>query len=157
MEFKTQPTKLPMVNFDDITQPLKSKEKRHGDLLPNSVRAIFCGPSNCGKTNALLTLLTHPNGLRFENVYVYSKSLNQPKYTFLEKVLQLVDGVEYFPYNEHSEVVTPSEARPNSIFIFDDVACEKQDKIKAFFAMSRHKNVDCFYTFVRLMLEFQSI
>ena len=145
MEFKTQSMKLPVANFDKFTLDWKREEKRHGNLLPNSVRAIFCGPSNCGKTNALLTLLTHPNGLRFENIYIYSKSLNQPKYRFLEKVLQSVNDIKYFPFNEHGEVVQPNEAQPNSIIVFDDVACDKQDNIRAFFSMGRHRLIDCFY------------
>ena len=29
--------------------------------------------------------------------------------------------------------------------IFDDIACEKQDSVRAFFCMGRHKKVDCFY------------
>ena len=132
MQFESQPIKLPIVNFDSLVQNEK-KETQHGHLLPNSVRAIFCGPSNCGKTNALLTLLIHPNGLRFENVYVYLKSLNQPNYNFLEKVLELVNGVEYYSFNEHEDVIIPSEAHLNSVFIFDDVACEKLDNIKEFF------------------------
>jgi len=31
------------------------------------------------------------------------------------------------------------------IFIFDDVACDKQDAIREHFAMDRHANVNCFY------------
>ena len=81
MHFEAQPVKLPIENFDSLAQNEK-KEKRHGHLLPNSVRAIFSGPSDCGMTNASLDLLIHSNGLRFENVYVYSKSLNQPKLYF---------------------------------------------------------------------------
>lgn len=118
---------------------------RHGELLPNSIRGVFCGPSNCGKTNALLTLITHPNGLRFENIYIYSKSLNQPKYKFLELVIANVDGIQYHPFSEHAQVVSPDTALPNSIFVFDDVACEKQDSIRSYFCMGRHKNIDCFY------------
>ena len=53
-----------------------------GTVLPHSVRAIVRGPSNFGKTNAVLALLTHPNGLRFANLHVYSKSLNQPTYSY---------------------------------------------------------------------------
>lgn len=106
---------------------------------------MFYGPSNCGKTNALLALIIHPNGLRFQNVYIYSKSLNQPKYKFLEKVLERVDCVKYFPFKEHEKVITPNDARLNSIFVIDDIACEKQDNVKAFFSMCRHRNVDCFY------------
>lgn len=145
MSFKEQAIKLPVANFDTVVERGEKRSKRHGDLLPNSIRGVFCGPSNCGKTNSLLSLITHPNGVRFENVYLYSKSLNQPKYKYLEKLLAPIDGVQYFPYSEHDEVVSPDTALPNSIMIFDDIACEKQDNVKAFFCMGRHKNVDCFY------------
>lgn len=145
MKFEEQTTKLPVMNFDCQLPCKEKKAKRHGKLLPNTMRAVFCGPSNCGKTNALLALITHPNGLRFENVYVYSKSLNQPKYQFLEKLLKQVKGIGYFPFNEHEQVVKPDDAKPNSLMIFDDVACEKQDNIRNFFCMGRHKDVDSFY------------
>lgn len=144
MRFSDQSTKLPIKNFDELVQQ-NVRERRHGDLLPSSVRAVFCGPSNCGKTNALLTLITHPNGLRFENVYVYSKSLNQPKYKFLKRLLEIVKGVGYFPFADHEQVIKPEDTKPNSIMIFDDVACEKQDNMRAFFCMGRHRDVDCFY------------
>ena len=139
-----QSLKLPVENFDDVAE-LDKIVKRHGDLLPSNIRAIFCGPSNCGKTNSLLSLITHPNGVRFENVYVYSKSLSQPKYTFLSKVLDPLDGMQYFPFNEHEEVISVDKALPNSIMIFDDIATEKQNNVRDFFCMGRHKNVDCFY------------
>ena len=42
-------------------------------------------------------------------------------------------------------MIAPGDALPNSIMIFDDVACEKQDNVRAFFCMGRHKKVDCFY------------
>ena len=142
MEFNDHPLKLPVENFD---VGVEDRRRRHGELLPDSIRAVFCGPSNCGKTNSLLALITHPNGLRFENVYVYSKSLNQPKYTFLKELLDPMEGIQYLPFSEHEAVVSVDEALPNSIMIFDDIACEKQDNVKAFFCMGRHKDVDCFY------------
>jgi len=42
-------------------------------------------------------------------------------------------------------VLSPDEVRPSCVFIFDDVACEKQDDIRNYFSMGRHKMVDCFY------------
>ena len=78
----------------------------------------------------LLSMLESPNGLRFENEYVYSKSLHQPKYRYLEQVLSLVDGIEYFPYSDNTEIVPPRDARPESIFVFDDVACDEQNAIR---------------------------
>lgn len=144
MDFREQAHKLPVMNFDALVGERKQRA-RHGELLPASIRAVFCGPSNCGKTNALLALITHPNGLRFENVYVYSKSLNQPKYKLLEHVLAPLKDIGYFAFSEHDRVVSPADARPNSIIVFDDIACEKQDNVRAFYCMGRHKNVDCFY------------
>nr|DAC81336.1 TPA_asm: FtsK [Megastigmus wasp adintovirus] len=146
MDFKQQSLKLPVVNFDMLTESkFREKKKRHGELLPDSIRAVFCGPSNCGKTNALLALITHPNGLKFENIYVYSKSLNQPKYQFLKTLIEPIEGVNYLPFSEHDLVISPDKAHENSIMIFDDIACEKQDNVKAFYCMGRHKCVDCFY------------
>lgn len=58
---------------------------KHNKLLPNTIIALVVEPSNCGKTNVLLTSIKHPNGLKFDSIYVYSKSLQQPKYRYLEK------------------------------------------------------------------------
>ena len=113
--------------------------------MPDTLRAIFCGPSSCGKTNALRTLIIHPNGLKFENIYFCSKSLHQDKYEFLRKVIENVEGVRYYPYSKHEEVVRPEHAKPQSIMIFDDVACEKQDNKKAYFCMGRHRDIDSVY------------
>lgn len=124
---------------------IHNHDNRHGSLLPNTIRCIIAGPSNCGKTNVVISLLEHPNGLRFENVYVYSKSLYQPKYTYLSQLLAPIAGIKYFPYKESEAIVPPSNAKPNSIFIFDDVACDKQSVIRDYFSMGRHNAIDCFY------------
>jgi GTPase SAR1 family protein len=72
MRIVQQPITLTVTNND-----LKHSEtnKRHGELLPSTIRCLLVGPSNCGKTNTMISLIEHSNGLRFENVYVYSKSL----------------------------------------------------------------------------------
>lgn len=142
MRLLKQTDGIDVINFDVVTG---RQTGRHGRLLPSTVRCLICGPSNCGKTNLLLSLLIHENGLKFENVYVYSKSLYQPKYQFLDQVLSSVPSVQYFPYKENDEIIEPSEALANSVFVFDDVACDKQDKIRRFFSMGRHKSVDSFY------------
>ncbi|KYM98109.1 hypothetical protein ALC62_11191 [Cyphomyrmex costatus] len=123
-------------------------------MLPISIRGVICGPSNCGKTNMLISLLESPHGVRFENVYVYSKSLQQPKYRYLENLLEPIEEIGYFTFSNNSDVVPSNEALPNSIFVFDDVACDKQDAIREYFTMGRHHtlhntgrhaDVDCFY------------
>lgn len=137
-----QDVTLPVENFDFVESV---KKYRHGKLLPNSLRAVFCGPSGCGKTNALLSLLFNENGLCFENVYTYSKTLYQPKYQLLQEVLKQVEGISYFPFRDNDEVIDPADARPFSVFIFDDIVCNKQDKIREYFSMCRHKSIDAAY------------
>lgn len=136
--------KLPIINLDSVCGAGSGDgDVKHSVLFPNSIRAIVCGPSNCGKSNLMLSILLSPNGLKFENVYIYSKSLHQPKYKYLERVLNGIIG--YFPFKENVMIIPPEEALSNSIFIFDDVACDKQDKIREYFSMGRHKNIDSFY------------
>lgn len=139
--------KLPLVDYDQIISGggNNKQKRRHSPLLPNSIRCIVCGPSNCGKTNAVLNLLFSENGLRFENIYVFSKSLYQDKYRFLKDLLGKVPEIGFYVYSENEEVISPEEAEPNSVMIFDDVACEKQNNIRNYFSMGRHNNIDSFY------------
>lgn len=123
----------------------KENYNRHGKHLPNSIRCIVTGPSNCGKTNMIVGLLLHQKGLRYLNVYLYSKTLFQPKYTFLEKVYQLVPQVQFFKFRDNENVISPQDAAVNSVIIFDDVACENQNTIRDYFSLGRHKCIDSFY------------
>lgn len=151
MEFIKQRVSLPVEDVENVlTTDADRKEtnrrrRRHGDLLPDSIRCIICGPSGSGKTNAMLSLLYNKNGLCFENVYVYSKSLYQPKYRMLEKILRSIKGIGYYSYNENADIVAPSEAKPHSVFIFDDVVSGKQEKIREYFSFARHNNLDSFF------------
>lgn len=142
MRFITQQHKLPVRNIE-VTN-LKAN-KKHGHLFPNSIRGLITGPSNCGKTNVMLSLLLHPNGLKFENIYIYSKSLHQPKYEFLRQVIKPIKNMGFFTFSNNCDVISPEEAKRNSVFIFDDIACEKQDTIRNYFSMGRHHQLDSFY------------
>lgn len=142
MKIVKQPQSL---KLDTICVEPKNSILRHGKLLPNSIRCIVCGPSNCGKTNLVIGLLLHEDGLLYRNVYLYSKTLNQPKYLFLEKVFDFVPDISFYKYKDSEEVLNPQDASSDSIIIFDDVACENQNNMRDYFAMGRHKNIDCFY------------
>jgi len=123
------------------------EKRKYGKMLSSTIRAIICDPSNCDKTNVLVSLLENSNDVRFENVYVYSKSLQQLKYQYLENLFTSIDKIGYFTFSNKSDVIPPSEACSNSIFIFNDVACDKQDAVGEYFSMSRHANIDCFYLY----------
>lgn len=146
MQFIKQPTEILIQNCDIKIEPNKSNDfRRHGVFLPNSIRCILCGPSNCGKTNMIIGLLEDPNGLRFKNVYLYSMSLHQPKYVYLKNMFNQIDEIGFYRFSSNEEVIPPENAKPNSIFIFDDVITQKQNNIKSYFCMGRHNNIDCFY------------
>lgn len=128
--------------------PVDSESKtliKHSALLPNTIRCIICGPSNCGKTNVMINLLLHKNGLRFKNIYLFSKTTFQPKYRLLSHILDKVPEVNFYIYNNNDDVLHPDKALPNSVIIFDDVICENQSNIRDYYCMGRHKQIDCFY------------
>lgn len=118
---------------------------RHGPLLPNTIRGVICGPSNCGKTQIIINLLLSRNGLRFENVYVFSKSLSQPKYVFLGKLFDEIPEIGYHTFSNNEDIPPPDQVKGSSIMVFDDVACERQHMVREFFCMGRHFDIDSFY------------
>lgn len=142
MKFIKQPQTLEVTTIN-IENHLKNN--KHSCLLPNTIRCIICGPSNCGKTNVMLNLLLHENGLKFMNIYLYSKTAFQPKYLFLRQIMQQIPEANFYLFNDNNEVVHPNDTLTNSIMIFDDIACENQTNIRNFFAMGRHRQLDCFY------------
>lgn len=145
MKFTKQSSKLTIVNLDKLFGNSKKVQKKHSDLLPDSIRSLICGPSGCGKTNLLLNLLFSPSGLYFENIYIFSKSLYQDKYKFLSCVLENVAEIGYFPLSDSDQIPFPNDIKTNSVVIFDDVVCESQSNIKNYFSMGRHKHLDVFY------------
>lgn len=142
MKFVKQDVQLTVENVDP---PSSFKKQRHGALLPNTIRALIVGPSGCGKTNLIFTLLTHINGIRFHNVYIYSKTLDQPKYKMLSDILSDIDGIKLFTFYENEQVIEPEKALPNSVFIFDDIITENQKIARTYFSRGRHNLVDVFY------------
>lgn len=142
MKFIKHPVSL---EVNDIHVQKHEQTTKHSELLPNSIRCIICGPSNCGKTNVMLSLLLHKNGLKFKNIYLYSKTAFQPKYRFLFSVLRRVPGILFFIYDNNESVIHPNDAKLNSVMIFDDIACENQTNVRNYFAMGRHRGIDCFY------------
>jgi len=53
--------------------------------------------------------------------------------------------MKYITFSHNNGVLDHCEAKNNSIMTFDEVACEKQGKIRSYFCMGRHKNIDSFY------------
>lgn len=146
MRFTKQVTNISIRNLDESTSSSNLNSKRHSILLPNSIRCIIAGPSNCGKTNLLIGMIESENGLKFENIYIYSKSLEQDKYKYLRKLFFPLKNIGFFTFSSSDKVIAPKDAKKNSIMIFDDVICDKnQENIKNYYCLGRHRNIDCFY------------
>lgn len=101
---------------------------------PTAERLMFYWPYYSIRTVLSFTMFTSTQ-----------KSLNQPKYAFLREILKRVDDLSFHTFNDKSEVIAPEEAEEDSVVVFDDVALEDQDAIRQYFAMGRHRSLDCFY------------
>ncbi|KAF0745134.1 tigger transposable element-derived protein 4-like [Aphis craccivora] len=141
MRFIEQEKKLRIYNIDTP----ETIQQRHGELFPNTIRSLVLGSSGCGKTNLMYFLLVDENGLRFENVYIYSKTLEQPKYKLLKRIIDSIDGINIFTFFENDKVIPPEKVLSNSIFILDDVIGEHQNVIRDYFSRGRHNKIDIFY------------
>ena len=93
----------------------------------------------------MISLLKHPNGLNNKIFICIQNLYTNLKYIYLEKLLKPVKGIGYYKFSNGEKIINPSQAKPHSIFIFDDVACDKQDVMREYFSMGRHNNIDCFY------------
>lgn len=144
MKIEKSKISLPVINHDVKTE--NKKKQKHGGLFGGqSKRCLLVGASGSGKTNAMISLIEHPNGLRFENVYLFSKSLYQPKYEYLRQLIEPIKEIGYFEYENEQDIIPVNQVNENSIIIFDDIASCRQDVIKDYFSFGRHKNLDCFY------------
>lgn len=148
MQFVKQSIEIPVRNNDDKTCASENQPKRHSDLFPNNVRCIIAGPSGCGKTNVLLSLILNENGLKFENLYLYCKTLDQEKYKYLSEVVRPINGVGFYTFTSSQNVLDPSQMKKNSLIVFDDVINDNainRGVVRNIFTLGRHRNIDVVY------------
>lgn len=149
-----QKTKLPIdnANFEksfttgSSSSSVLSERKVHGSLFPDYIRGLVVGKSGCGKTNLIITLLLHKNGLKFSNVYLVSKSLYQTKYETLKKVFKLLPQIGLYCFSNSEELPSPDKCKLHSVVIFDDVSStnELNTKMREYFSMARHRLISVF-------------
>lgn len=150
MQFVKQPIDIPVGNLDERTSTSKnsSKPKRHSDLLPNNVRCIIAGGSNSGKTNVLISLIESENALKFENLYLFSKTLDQEKYRYLCEMLHPIKEIGCYTFSTSENVIDPSQMEKNSLVVFDDMINDhdvNKTIVRNIFTLGRHRNLDVFY------------
>lgn len=144
--------------------PLKSNhfKSKHAPMFPRSIFCVIAGPTGSGKTNLMVHLLVTPELLDYGDVYIYSPTLHQDSYKYLQeyyeviekKTIELLKSANIqksikicYCFNADDEIKDPSEIDPNTshIMVFDDVMNADQSKIKDYFCRGRHNNVNVFY------------
>jgi len=134
-----------------------SNTTNHAPFFPKSIFCVIAGSTGCGKTNLMLNLLLKDGILSYGSVHIYSPTLHQDSYQYLEQWyrdkeekirndLKLSVKIANF-YDADEEIKDPKELDPNipHIMIFDDVMLKDQTKIKDYFCRGRHNNVNVFY------------
>lgn len=97
MQFVKQPITLSITNIDVKTQQSKNVDSsKHSVLFPNNIRCII-------KTNIIISLIEDPNGLIFENIYLYSMSLYQPKYVYLREILGHIEEIGFHIFSSNDD------------------------------------------------------
>lgn len=157
MKFVKQNLSLDIQNIDEIANSVTGHDesfRKHGNLFPNSIRCAIVAPSGAGKTSLLMQFLLSSNSVNFENIYIYSKSLFQPKYQYLKKLVNSIKGMEFFEYPDTSEVIPIESVKPESLVIWDDICYKNQKNLGTYFQMGRHYNVSSFIliqTYVKVL------
>ena len=62
-------------------------------------RMLICGKTGCGKTNTVLHMLLKPLNY-YDKIYLYSKILEQEKYSRLSKILERIAKVKKIQIDE---------------------------------------------------------
>ena len=111
------------------------------------VRSVICDPSNYDKTKRSQKLARESKWHTFRECVRLFEIAATAKISISRKFIYvyLCRWNRLFYVLQQQRCHSTNEARSNSIFIFDDVACDKQDAMREYFSMGRHSNVDCFY------------
>ena len=129
----------------------------HSILFPKNIFCVIAGSTGSGKTNLMLNLLKKEKLLNYNHVYVYSSTLYQPAYEYLELYYRRLEQfilkqtnkevkIAYF-FDVDDEILNPAslDKSKNHVMIFDDVMLKDQSVIKDYFCRGRHNNVSVFY------------
>lgn len=143
---------------------------KNGKYAPqHPFRCLIAGPSNCGKTTLLLSMLVGDNPdieVKFTKIYVCAKDTEEPCYEYLRECLERVETLinesliesgqepdSIFSFvNDPSELPKIDDLDPNerNVIIFDDCVLDLEGSkdrktMNSFFMRARKKNCSMFF------------
>lgn len=132
------------MNKKYIITPFPIESKNPKSMFPLPLRCLILGKSGSGKTTVLWNIITK-YWVPYENLYIFTKSIDQPIYDNLKEIFENLNEIETHFYDDCDDIISVDECKPNSLVIFDDCLLEKQKSIKEYFVRSRPKNISCIY------------
>jgi len=147
---------MEITNYDQYF-PKILNTSNHAPFFPKTIFCVIAGATGCGKTNLITNFLLKERVLDYSDIYIYSPTLHQATYQYLNKYYTNLEThikckygistkIAHF-FDGDEEIKDPSELDPklNHVMIFDDVMNANQTKIKDYFCRGRHNNVNVFY------------
>ncbi|ESO97229.1 hypothetical protein LOTGIDRAFT_174512 [Lottia gigantea] len=106
------------------------KKFKHSDIFPsNPILMCICGSSGCGKTYLTFNMLTTPNLLDFESLYIYTTTPEQSYYQFL-KALEYISKEEVQDIFHYYEINEDLQENAEIKDILDGFIKEKNPSLK---------------------------
>ncbi|ESO90516.1 hypothetical protein LOTGIDRAFT_123315, partial [Lottia gigantea] len=144
---------------------------KHSEIFPsNPMLMCICGSFGSGKTHLTFNMLTTPNLLDFDSLYIYTTTPEQWYYQFLKALeyLPKKDVQDIFQYYEENEEENPSfnptdikvfltknvndldlsniDSNRKNLILFDDCVSQRNQAVQQeFFMKGRHHNCHCIY------------
>ena len=137
-------------NYDTTGDPDKKYKQLFPFMPSDTFRMLICENSGSGKTNLLYHMLIKPL-LYFDEIYLYTRNLEQDKYKkLMQKMRELSSKVGYEILHVSNDEITPVSEMDyednQKVVVFDDYVCDKnQRQLIDYFIQRRHKNCSVIY------------
>ncbi|ESP04153.1 hypothetical protein LOTGIDRAFT_136707 [Lottia gigantea] len=129
------------------------KKFNHSEIFPNNPMLMcICGSSGSGKTHLTFNMLTTPNLLDFDSLYIYTITPEQSHYQFLKALEYLpkkdkpTDIKVFRTKNVNDLDLSNIDSKRKNLILFDDCVAQRNQAVQQeFFTKGRHHNCHCIY------------
>ena len=115
LRFVCQSRLIKVTNLDGKVQTDKETRK-HVGMLPASIRAVVCEPSNCGRQDERTDTPVEKFARMIRKRVRVFEIVTTIEISIPGEFVS-IDRNDYFTFSNNSDVIPPSEALPNSLFL----------------------------------------